>query len=793
MIFDVPKLQEPIPQDIPFLGGLDEVTPSRKSNPGSLRRVQNVEIDINGGYITPTGYERFDGKAKPSSATYIILDVTITGSFSDGDTVTGDVTGDTGVIVAGGVVTSGVQDYLVLTKVVGSFNNPTEDLLVGGVQGNVDAVGVSDGAETNQLRAQFRNLAADVYRADIAGIPGDGDVLGIWMLDDVKYGWRNEASYGTVNLDSGGSGSVDGITVNSIEIMSGAENFDTSLAITAAAVAANINAFTSIPNYTASSVGALIKIRALVENVFTVVSSVTTITSTDVNMSGHGLTAEMYKNTASGWQYVPLGFELDFTSGGTTEIAEGQTITGLVSGATALVTRVALSTGTWAAGTAAGRFIFAVQTGTFQAEGVEVSGSGDLGTIAGNSSAITVLADGRYEHVTHNFNGSTGVDRIYACDRVNRGFEFDGTVYAPIDSTMDLDTPTHVWAHKSHLFFGFSSSAQHSGIGTPFVWTPLTGAAELAVGGVLTGFAEQPSDAPPTSGQSSSALTILTRNRVHTLYGSSSADWDLASFRREVGAYPHTVQEFGMTLMQDNRGVTSLETSQAFGNFQHSSVSRLVQTFMNSKKGLATASCIARDKSQYRLYFSDGTALYLTTENTKVVGLMPQLFSHTVKCAFSLETIAGDEEIFFGGADGMVYQMERGTSHDGDAIEVIGITHFAHSKHTRREKIYQDVSFEVGGTAYAQFDYTYELGYGTSDIPQPGVVTKETSFSAVFWDAFTWDAFTWDGQTLSPTQADLDGTATNVSHIFRSNSDYFSPITFSGLLQHFIWGVEQRG
>ena len=97
------------------------------------------------------------------------------------------------------------------------------------------------------------------------------------------------AATGTVTLDSGASGSVDGITVNSVEIMSGAENFDTSLNQTAINVAANITANTSSPNYNASASGAVITITAVTlgsgPNGFVVVSSTTTIASTDVNMA----------------------------------------------------------------------------------------------------------------------------------------------------------------------------------------------------------------------------------------------------------------------------------------------------------------------------------------------------------------------------------------------------------------------------------------------------------------------------------------------------------------------------
>jgi len=96
------------------------------------------------------------------------------------------------------------------------------------------------------------------------------------------------AATGTVDLTGGASGSVDGITVDGIEIMSGSVPFNVSLTQTATDVAANINANTSEPNYTASAAATLITITKVKKEPFTgvVVSTTTTITTTDVNFTG---------------------------------------------------------------------------------------------------------------------------------------------------------------------------------------------------------------------------------------------------------------------------------------------------------------------------------------------------------------------------------------------------------------------------------------------------------------------------------------------------------------------------
>jgi hypothetical protein len=98
------------------------------------------------------------------------------------------------------------------------------------------------------------------------------------------------AATGTVTLTGGASGAVNGITVNGVQIMSGAVSFATDLATTATAVATNINLHTSSPDYTAVAVGPVITITAVTANMVTngyvVTATTTTITATDTDMQG---------------------------------------------------------------------------------------------------------------------------------------------------------------------------------------------------------------------------------------------------------------------------------------------------------------------------------------------------------------------------------------------------------------------------------------------------------------------------------------------------------------------------
>lgn len=100
----------------------------------------------------------------------------------------------------------------------------------------------------------------------------------------------------TVTLTGGASGSVDSVTINGVEVMSGAVSFTTDLATTATAVAANITAHTSSPNYTAAAVGEVITITASTtgsasNGATTVTATTITAVSTDMVNGSDALSA----------------------------------------------------------------------------------------------------------------------------------------------------------------------------------------------------------------------------------------------------------------------------------------------------------------------------------------------------------------------------------------------------------------------------------------------------------------------------------------------------------------------
>lgn len=660
---------------IPLTGGLDLVTPTLSLPPGVVRDARNFEINVTGGYTRIVGYERFSGKASPSAAeaTGIVLNAAAA-NVVVGETITSG-TGSAVVLLVDGA-------NLIVTKRTGSF-------AVGAtVLKGASTVGTTSQnfmVFTPEQHAIYANLAADNYRADIAAVPGSGDIRGIVYYKGTVYAWRDNAG---------------------------------------------------------------------------------------------GTALALYKSSGSGWTAVPLGYQLSFDTG-SAEIVDGVTVTGASSGATGVVARVVLEDGAWGGSNATGRLILSATTGTFTAgENLTVSAAVKAKAV-GAASAITLSPGGRVTTRIGNFGGQGGAAKVYGVDGVNKAFEFDGTTYVPLATGMGTDAPTRVAIHRNHLFLAFGASVQFSSINEPYRWSVILGAGEIALRDNVTDIVNVP------GAESGDALAFYTANTIDVLYGSSAADWQMVSYSDTFGAAAYSAQRMEGAYAFDVRGVYNLKAGQNYGNFDPATLTFNIRPFLNSRRTLVTASGLNREKSQYRLFFSDGYGIYATIVNGKYAGSMPVVFPDVVKCWCEGSNADGTESSFFGSADGFVYQLDRGTSFDGDVIgSYIGLTYNS-IKSPRVIKRFRKASVEVASSAYAQFMFGYTLGYGVPSILQPEPTEHELDLTAVIWDAFVWDTFNWDAVSLTPSEIEMTGSAENVSLRISCELDYVESFTVNSIITHY--------
>jgi hypothetical protein len=485
----------------------------------------------------------------------------------------------------------------------------------------------------------------------------------------------------------------------------------------------------------------------------------------------------MHKSTTSGWLPLDLGYQVAFTNANAS-VQDGDTLT--KGGVTATINRVVVESGTLTSGTNTGKLIITAPSGgSFSAGAATSTGAGAL-TLSGAETAITLAPGGRVETVIGNFTGSASTTRMYGVDGINKAFEFDSSgVYVPISTGATPDNPKHVAVHRNHLFLAQYSSLMHSAIGDPYNFSITGGAGEIAVGDVITGMLNQPGS------QTSDSIAIYGRANTFILYGTNSTNWSLTMFNRGVGGIDYTCQNTTSSFVLDDRGVMTLQTSLNYGNFNTAALTANIMPFITANARMATASCVNIERSQYRVFFSNGKGLYVTMANGQYLGSMPVEFADPVMCIANDENSSGMEITYFGSDNGYVYRLDSGTSFDGVAINAFFRLNFDSVKSPRIIKRYRKCAIEMTGQGYTETQFGYQLGYNTSEKSQPGINVYTQPFSAVYWDQFTWDAFIWDGATLLPVECEMTGSSENVAIIVGNSTAYTSAFTVNSLIMHF--------
>lgn len=180
-------------------GGLNLVTPAIATPPGNCIAALNYEPEIRG-YSRMAGYERFDGRAKPSKASYWLINFDAgSAAITAGQTVTGATSGATGVAVIDGTLSSGsygsgnAVGYLILYGVTGTFQDNENLQVSASTKCVANGLAVERGADNDTNDTTWLRAATTATRALIQQVPGSGAVRGVWVYGGALYAFRDNA------------------------------------------------------------------------------------------------------------------------------------------------------------------------------------------------------------------------------------------------------------------------------------------------------------------------------------------------------------------------------------------------------------------------------------------------------------------------------------------------------------------------------------------------------------------------------------------------------------------------
>lgn len=392
---------------------------------------------------------------------------------------------------------------------------------------------------------------------------------------------------------------------------------------------------------------------------------------------------------------------------------------------------------------------------------------------------------GTYRLVNYDFNGT---EKMYGASGVHKAFQWDGTTWTDITTGMATDTPSHIIAHKKHLFLSFGRSLQNSSLGAPTTWSALTGATEILLPHEITGFSAMPNG----------SLAIYTASSIHLLAGTSTTDWvanNMVEYSNNAGALAGTIQAMGSKIrFTDSRGITDFTASQDSSDFYESIISHDMDKVIGSRWSTAISSTVVRSKSQYRLFFSDGDGLILTFNNDTVM-ITRLTLPAVVRCITNTESANGTELIYFGSDDGYIYQMESGNSFSGADISAYAETAFTNVERRGQVKRWRRMRVNIGLSGNESL-YGAAKYYIASDARrESGADTPELEINQ---DVNPLGTTATLGQTLlggvpiREGEIDLAGHSEYISFRFYSESSSASPWEIDGITIDFLEGRFRR-
>ena len=393
------------------------------------------------------------------------------------------------------------------------------------------------------------------------------------------------------------------------------------------------------------------------------------------------------------------------------------------------------------------------------------------------SLGVTLTAGGRVRTEVANFSGSSTGSKIYGCDGKNKAFEWDGTTYTGITSGGSPDTPTHIEFHVYRLWLGLPGGlVRFSPVGNPVgTWGDSSTSGVIGLGDEITGLLSLPGG----------TLGIFCRNSISILSGSISGaegDFQVKPNALDVGAREDSVARFANDgFFLDRMGVQSLTTTQNFGDFASSVISNDIRPFIDSNRDNFIDHLVVHDKSQYRLFFDGGGAGSLFCIGTIIdnkVWWSTGRYGFEVACTARGE-IEGNECLFAGGSDGMVYRLDTSNAFDGDEYISSVIMAYANQNAIGILKDYRGIRLECESTELINLKFKPIFDYSEG----PKGIIQEISMKnrGDRWGIDDWNSMIWGGVDVSASYGDLQGFGESVSIAMSHTSNTTEPYTIRAI------------
>lgn len=362
------------------------------------------------------------------------------------------------------------------------------------------------------------------------------------------------------------------------------------------------------------------------------------------------------------------------------------------------------------------------------------TGAGVSAIYLGDTSSYTLKATapslgGRIQFVEADF---TGTRKTILVDGVNYPAFYDHDAKtvtfetAPGVGEEDLLGAGSVEVFKQAAFYGNKHFLVYTAPSTLDGFMTAAGAGVINVGDNIVGlktFRDQ--------------LIVFCDRKILRVTGSSAADYQISPITEDIGCSDgFTIQEFGgdiIYLAPD--GIRLLSATDRIGDFGLDVASNPISKEANVFMGNSSTFCsmVQKEKAQYRVFgyssirepvFSQGLAVVKKVDQGAQGLEWAELKGFKANVAVGHSHPSALERFYFAGSDGYVYEMDSGTSFDGDTIESIFETPFHPISDPQTRKTLYRVNSYIDPTG--PFEVSLNVKYDYNKFDNINTITPPT-------------------------------------------------------------------
>lgn len=252
------------------------------------------------------------------------------------------------------------------------------------------------------------------------------------------------------------------------------------------------------------------------------------------------------------------------------------------------------------------------------------------------------------------------------------------------------------------------------------------------------------------------------------------------TYSDNTGALWNTAQMIlGTIVYCDDRGISTLEATAAFGDFEASVISKNIQRSYEENIDDIIGAVVNRERNQYKVHLSTGEGFIVSFKADRTLkGITTFKYTDAPSCVY--------ETAWLGGDDGNVYKLHEGAESFNNLpiVASFNTSYFTYNT-PLNFKTFKRGLLELAADRGTEINFKPIFDYQAASTPKAFEETLDTSEytpSSEWGDDDPWGTFYWQGAAESREWIYFTGVAANMSLSFYTSTRFYNSHVFHNII-----------